>query len=390
MRPILLCLSAAHLLTLVLAPGCGGRGHIVPQSLLDTAETHYGRGLLALDEGDQSTAQAQFERARGLDDDFPGSYVGDALIASAQGEYFRAHQSIEQALHRDADFVDAHIALGRIVVDEGLAKGRDSADWLQQATRSFRRAARLSPGRADADYHLARAQARAGELEAALASYQRVIAHNRGALVAKAMSEAERLQIVQRAAPGTKLGARIAMQERITSAELAVLLLEEMKLEELVRQRRATADPVAFRPPGSPPAPAGRTETTSSQMATAWAQPWVQRALELGLPGLEPLPDGTPGAGEIVTRAQFARVVEGILSLLTGAADQMTRYVGEASRFPDVRADHFGYNAIALSVDRGIMRPDPVTGRFRPEDPVSGAEALLIVRELQNAVRMEF
>jgi hypothetical protein len=36
------------------------------------------------------------------------------------------------------------------------------------------------------------------------------------------------------------------------------------------------------------------------------------------------------------------------------------------------------------------MRPDPVSGRFRPEDPVSGAEALLIIRELQNAVRMEF
>jgi hypothetical protein len=70
--------------------------------------------------------------------------------------------------------------------------------------------------------------------------------------------------------------------------------------------------------------------------------------------------------------------------------DLSSRYIGETSRFPDVRADHFSYNAIALSVDRGIMRPDSVSGRFRPSDPVSGAEALLIIRELQNAVRMEF
>ena len=388
MRPIQL--SAPCLLAFVLIVGCGGPRHIVPQSTLDTAETHYGRGLLALDEGDQWTAQAQFERARGLDEDFPGSYVGDALVASAQGEFFRAHQSIEKALHRDGDFVDAHIALGRIVVDEGLAKGRAPADWLKDATRSFQRAARLAPSRADTDYHLARAQARAGEVTAALVSYQRVIAHNRGVLVAKAMSEAERLQIVQRAAPGTKLGARIAVLERITSAELAVLLLEEMKLEELVRQRRNTADPVAFRPPGSSPAPSVATAMSSAQMSTSWARPWVERALELGVPGLEPSPDGSAGAGEIVTRAHFARVVEGILSLLTREVDLMTRYVGEASRFPDVRADHFGYNAIALSIDRGIMRPDPVSGRFRPEDPVSGAEALLIIRELQNVVRMEF
>ena len=97
---------------------------------------------------------------------------------------------------RDDDFVDAHIALGRIVVDEGLAKGRAPADWLKDATRSFQRAARLAPGRADTDYHLARAQARAGEVAAALVSYQRVIAHNRGALVAKAMSEAELTEAV--------------------------------------------------------------------------------------------------------------------------------------------------------------------------------------------------
>ncbi|MFP6590090.1 MAG: S-layer homology domain-containing protein, partial [Candidatus Latescibacterota bacterium] len=155
-------------------------------------------------------------------------------------------------------------------------------------------------------------------------------------------------------------------------------------------QRRNTADPVAFRPPGSSLAPSVATAMSSTQMSTSWARPWVERALELGVPGLEPSPDGSAGAGEIVTRAHFARVVEGILSLLTREVDLMTRYVGEASRFPDVRADHFGYNAIALSIDRGIMRPDPVSGRFRPEAPVSGAEALLIIRELQNVVRMEF
>ena len=48
------------------------------------------------------------------------------------------------------------------------------------------------------------------------------------------------------------------------------------------------------------------------------------------------------------------------------------------------------YNAIAVSVERGIMSADRITGRFRPDETVSGAEALLMIRELQNAVRMEF
>lgn len=319
------CLSV---LAAVAICACGGSRQISPQSSLDTPQTQYSRGMLAFQEGDLWTAQAQSERAQGLDDDFPGSYAGAALVASAQGEFFRARQSISQALHRDSEFVDANIALGRVVVAEGQSKGRDTAAWLQEATRSFRRASRLAPERAAADFYLAQAQAQAGEIDIAMASYRRVIARNGGGFVSRAMAEAERLQIIQRAAPGTQLGARFAVQHTITHAELAVLLLEEMKLEELVRQRRVPDSPGAFR---LPTAVSGKPSTTMASEMTVgigstWARPWLQRALELGLPGLEVAPDGTLGAAEIVSRAKFARVVEGILSLLT-ADDLPTRYV---------------------------------------------------------------
>ena len=81
---------------------------------------------------------------------------------------------------------------------------------------------------------------------------------------------------------------------------------------------------------------------------------------------------------------------QGILTLITGDASLATRYVGEASRFPDVRGDFYAYNAIALNAERGIMPADSISGCFRPDDPVSGPEALLIIRQLQNAVRLEF
>ena len=385
--------TSIFLLVISLISACGGPGNINPQSPLDSAEAQYSRGLLALEEGDLRLAQTQFERARALDDDFPGSYVGNALLAVAYGEHFRARQAIERALHRDAKFVDAHVALGRIITDEGIVKGRDADDWLEESSRSYSRAANLAPDRAEPDFYLGRSQVLAGKFADALVSYQRVIARNRGPLVERAMAESERLQVVQRAAPGTHAGTRIAMQDEITRAELAVLLLEEMKLEQLVRQRRRAPDSVErFRPPGL----SAEMALESSQgnpdlsVATGWAKPWVERAVELGLPGLEPLPDGSFGEDLKVTRANLARVIEGILSLLTDSEGLSTRYIGESSRFPDVRADHFSYNAIALSVDRGIIRPEAVTGRFRPESPVSGAEALLIIRELQNAVRMEF
>ena len=43
-----------------------------------------------------------------------------------------------------------------------------------------------------------------------------------------------------------------------------------------------------------------------------------------------------------------------------------------------------------LNIERGIMDVDTVSGHFRPEATVSGIEALVIIRQLQNAVRMEF
>lgn len=374
--------------TLLLIGGCGRGQELAPASLLDTAETHYLSGLGAFDRGDLWTAQAQFERARALDGDYPGAFVGEALVASSRGDYFQARQSIERALHADGDFVDAHIALGRVVAAEGQAHGQDVDKWLPAARRAFHRASQLAPTRPEPHYQQAQAEQQGGDLDAAMASYRRVVELNRGPLVARALAEIERLQSIQRTAPGTRLGVRIALQSAVTRAELAVLLLEELRLEDLVQQRRL---PVAGQSAFAPPAPPTvEPAAVDPELRAAWARPWIERVLALGISGFEPLPDGSFGGGESVTRAQYARVVEGILVLLTADADLPTRYIGEASRFADVRDDHFAYNAIALSVDRGIMSPDRVTGLFRPEDPISGAEALVIIRDLQNAVRMEF
>lgn len=383
-RAILLWLSAVLALH-----GCGRR-ELAPVSPLDTAATHYGRGLLALDEGDLRTAQTEFERARSLDGEYPGAPVGAALVASAQGDFFGGRKLIEQALHRDRDFADAHVALGRIIAAEGVARQRDRDSWLSEARRSFERAARLDGDRPEPAYYQAQAELAAGELDAATASLSRVVAMNRGPLVAKAMAQIERIQDAQRASPGTRIGMRIATEPRLTRAELAVLLLEELRLEDLIRQRRAAPPADAFRPPAIVPAGAASGETLDRELGVSWARPWIERVLALAVPGLERLPDGSFRPDEPVTRAQLARVVEGILVLLEGDPALATRYVGEASRFADVRGDHYAYNAIALSVDRGIIAPDRVSGTFRPESPVAGAEALVIVRELQNAVRMEF
>ena len=169
-----------------------------------------------------------------------------------------------------------------------------------------------------------------------------------------------------------------------------MLLVEELRLQELVEKRKRLYPEMAapvFQAPGIE----SSTVPAPSDLMTSWAWPWIQQVIRLEIPGLESLPDQSFRPDAAVTRATYARVNEGILAMLSGDDELQTRYVGErVSRFPDVRSDHFAYNAMAVVVDRGIMAPERVTGRFRPDDTISGAEALSIIRELQNAVRIEY
>ena len=81
----------------------------------------------------------------------------------------------------------------------------------------------------------------------------------------------------------------------------------------------------------------------------------------------------------------------GVLVVATRDESLETKYFGEPqSRFSDVPSSHFAYNAMALCAERGIMQADMMTGRFMPAGPVTGADALLIIRGLQSSLRMTF
>jgi hypothetical protein len=342
--------------------------------------------LASFEQGKLMEAQTEFERAASLDDDYPGVFVGYALVYMAQGEFWSAHQQIEKALHEDGDFADAYIAQGRLLAAEGSQRGFDSEDWLKEALRAFDTAIDLQPADGRAYFHRGMAYLAARDLMAAEKSFLQVQKLKRGPLMASALGQIERIQQIRRAAPGSEWGIQLGLVEKITRAELTVLLLEELKLAELVRQRRPAGDPQPFQPPGDEQIDSSRDP---DDIDFSWARLWIEEILALGVPGLE-LAGSSFRPDEPITRANYARVNEGILVLITGDRRLSTQYIGETSPFPDVRSDSYAYNAIALNVDRGIMSADKLTGRFSPDETISGAEALLIVRELQNAVRMEF
>ena len=92
-----------------------------------------------------------------------------------------------------------------------------------------------------------------------------------------------------------------------------------------------------------------------------------------------------------MNRATYAMAVQRLLVVATRDESLETKYFGEnPSRFSDVSSSHFAYPAMALCSERGIMKADLVTGGFQPAGNVGGADALLIIRSVQNSLRVTF
>ena len=115
----------------------------------------------------------------------------------------------------------------------------------------------------------------------------------------------------------------------------------------------------------------------------------IEGILETGVRGLENDPKGNFNPGEVLSRGEYAMMLEDILIKLTGEKDLAARYVSSKSLFPDVPADMPYFNAIIAVTSRGIMEAkNTKTGEFAPLKPVTGVDALLIIRKLKKELKL--
>jgi len=358
---------------------CGPK--VRSQSDVDTPEYHYRAGLRYIENENYSDAIRAFERAVGLDKKFAPGWAGLGLATGLNGDLKQGRKHMEKALSKGKKNPDVHVLDGRL-----WTAHRDvDKNWIKDAKKSFERALKLDPDHEGATYYLGYAYLQNYDFSLADNEFRKLV-ERKGEYSGKANDMWALSQKIVRAQPGTMAGKKIALQPRITRADLAVLFIEELKLPEIFER---------FLPQGTP---AFQTPTQMSAQTNAppppdvkgtWAERWIEDALKLGV--LEPDPDGKFYPTENLTRAGYAKAVARILVAATRDPDLETRYFGEnPSRFSDVSSSHFAYPAMALCSERGIMKADLVTGKFDPAGIVNGADALLIIREVQNSLRMTF
>lgn len=372
------------ILLVALAIGCGPKPE-TRQSVLDTPDYHVSQGMKLLDRGQIDDAESSFQRAMGLDRNYAEAYSGMALVQAEWGNWDEARDMADEGVARDKKNPITWAVRGRV---KSLQMEDD--DWLKGSDRDFYRANDLDPTNDLVYYWWGMAQAQAYNFREASDYLSRAIELN-GEWSKEADQELARIQKILRAAPGTRVGSRIALLNKIDRADLAVLFMEELKLAEVIDRTRPKTPDTGYNPPKDPTDAYGDVSkqfTLPDDVRDHYARTWIRQIIELGV--MEVSPDNKFYPDTPVTRAEFALFLQNILVDVMHDPSLATRYIGESpSRFSDMRSGMATYNAAALCVDRGIMDPN-LDGTFGPTDPVTGADALLIIRAFQQHLEYDF
>jgi len=364
---------------------------------MDTPEFHQMQGDKHLMQGDYESAKRSYSLAIELDAAHANSesglavalaYLGSGNVSdhAKQKVYDRGSNLISSALdHSETKSQQArtHSNAVRFYV---ILK-RPQGDWYGKAKGHFEDAIDLSPTNPEPYFFMASAEAGNRNYEGATQLYKKVLSIG-GAYEVEADQQLQQIQKIQRALPGSRFGAQIANLEAITRADTAALLLAELRLDHLFLVD-AQQDSASFRPPAGQ----RRMKVSSTQMmpdATDLTghplKSSVEMVIKLGLKGLEPDAGHKFNPSAQLTRAEFAMIIQSILAKITHDNELESQFIGEPSPFTDVQPSRWYYNAVRTAVSRGLMQP-MASGKFKPMGTVSGADALLAVRNLQSLTK---
>ncbi len=371
----------------------------------DNPAHHYLRGMEAIEAGKLELAQEKFDRTLYCEDSFSAGYGGKAIVAAMkadktgdagyrQVEVNRAEEYLEKAkklAETDNERFEYQLAVIRVAT---AAKGKD---WVERAASAYRSAKSLEKveerrldyyqGREAADYFMGLAYLEGYQFRRAEGMFRETLDSKRTGKWHEAADKAwKKTSKIVRAMGGItvgNVGKKIAVQDFVSRGDLAALLVDEMKIDKLF----------AGRIPVQSQLDAMKAEFTPADLLSHHFRDEVNTIMKWKVRGLEPKYDITTKAylfkpDEKVLRGEMAFILEDVLIKLTGDEKLATAYFGQdRSPFPDVKPTSHYYNAVMNMTSRSIMEGG-LSGEFRINAPVDGAEAILAIRMLQQRINI--
>jgi len=366
---------------------------------LDTPGHHTFTGLKLLDQEKYADAKREFEMATQLDAKYSKAYTGMALVNIYTSNFNAASDNLALGLKNAKDTDEKlFVNVGKI---RYYTLSKSDKKWLELAKNQFDEAVVTDPKQTPAYYFMGLAYKEALEFNLSGQMFAKVIQLKTDHM-ADADAQLKFLQKVQLAMPATETGKKIALVERITRADAAAIFMEELKIKDLYNkptpkvldtplketEKVSTEVKETEKVPIDAPPPVP-VKLLAKDIADHPLKTDIEGILEIGVHGLENDPKGNFNPGEVLSRGEYAMMLEDILIKLTGEKDLAARYVNSKSLFPDVPADMPYFNAIIAVTSRGIMEAkNTKTGEFLPLKPVTGVDALLIIRKLKEKLKI--
>jgi tetratricopeptide (TPR) repeat protein len=381
--------------------GCATK-RVASVSPEDNPAHHYLMGMELIDKGDLNEASARFERAVKLEPNYAPALAGKALVAALRtgAEKDKEHQSVE--LKRALDLLDdaddeaegdsqkfaVRVTGIRVFMNAKPKK------WVNSSEKQYKKAMKLSDvkteelpyyrSREAADYFMGVAFFEALNFRDSERALGNVLSASPGRWHEPANKLFKRVQKITRASTNftlTDVAKRIAIKDDVNRADVAALLVDEIHLDRFLAGRI----PV--------PEKKSKESFVPADVSNNMFKPEILIVLKWGLRGLEPTYDKTSRAylffpDKPINRKELAFILEDLLVKIVGDDSLPTRFYGQKnSPYPDVPPTSSYFNSVTNSVTRGLMEPD-LSGAFRPDDKVDGAELLLAVLRLRNVMNI--
>jgi tetratricopeptide (TPR) repeat protein len=367
---------------LALTIGCGTQARKAG-GYMDTPATHFIEGMKYLNDGKIDKAEEEFKLALSLEPKFAPAFAGLARVKGNKKEFKEALDLADKAQSLDSKLPAAFIAKGMVITMQN--EGKPAKDWIKDVEKQYDKALNIDPENAEAYFRRGYCYKKAYQFGQAAADFKKVLDLKKE-FSKEADEEWQIVQMIERAAPGTDVGNRIALVEKITRADIAALFVSELHIDKLIEKKRPKKFDTDFKAPAD--ARSMKPDSTVSMTAVTdignhWAKNFIFDIVDFRIRGLEQYPDHTFRPDQLVNRGEYAMVVEDALIAILKDPALATKHIGRESRFPDVNPSHPSYNAICNSIDKGIMSAE-LSGEFGPEKSVSGPEALLVIRKLKE------
>ncbi|OPL15834.1 MAG: hypothetical protein AVO39_07015 [delta proteobacterium MLS_D] len=342
---------------------------------LDTAEHHTYTGIVLIEQEKYGDAEREFERAVQLNDKSALGYAGLALIGAIRGQADQALSLIEQAEQYARDDRERlFIQVARIRL---YTLSRRPANWVELAQKEFESSIDIDPRSAPAYYFMGLARMRNHEFEKAARHFIKVLDLN-DSYIEQADRQWKRIMTISAAEPASFRVEEAALADTLTRGRLALLLVEELRVDELCRGLGLYGgSPVPEKPP------------PDSEMHPCRRE--IEKIAALGLQGLELYPDGNFYPDGVVSRLNLAVVLYNILVKVTGDERLADRYATPPSETGEEGKEQFLHEAARVIIARDIMDRELFTSsELAPYEPISGDRALMAIHNFREALLIGF